>query len=419
MIGALNNALSISSGPAARMTQLQGELAAVNRQIADLQSRAAGPAPAEPSYLEEDPRAVMERERRRLYGGAGRAPAPGGTALRGAPSAADELAALQARAADLQRQIDDAREAARGMALGTGDLRPTVEPPPEKTAGGGGRGRAPAAERDDTERLALERLSAEEKVDDAILDRRTRLIEASYDAGKISLDQEFALPVENLDKKWALEEDYFAKKKAAATGDVAELQKLDKQELIAHQAYLSKRQDLDVKYYQAKKAQAEKAAADQQAALDKALQPIESGFDTAIKGWIQGTTTLQQGLQRAFDSILLDPLIKNLENGLKTALSSAVGDSFATSTIGKFLPAPCLAAPPGQARRRRVRRRQPRPAPSALRLALPPVRSPLSARRSPRRRRNWRDSALPQRAVRPLLRPPLVPPAPAASSAGC
>ena len=50
------------------------------------------------------------------------------------------------------------------------------------------------------------------------------------------------------------------------------------------------------------------AAADSKAAWDKVFAPITSSFDSAIKGYIQGTTTLQQRLQRALASGQAEPV---------------------------------------------------------------------------------------------------------------
>jgi hypothetical protein len=260
----------------------------------------------------------------------------------------DNLATLRARAAELQaqmQQIDEDQRQRSTAAFGTAG-KPVVQPieKPEKPARagrGGGRGRAAAdtsdADAKAAEQTALERLNTEEKVDDAVLERRTKLIEAAKAAGKISLDQETALLAEQLDKKWALDQDYFAKKKAAAQGDDKELQKLTDEELIAYQSYLTKRQELDTKYFTAKKAAEEKSAADSKAALDKMLAPIEKGFDQAIQGFLQGTQTLQQALQKSLQAIIVSPLEENLKNGLKTALTSAFsGSDIQNSLIGKF-----------------------------------------------------------------------------------
>jgi hypothetical protein len=204
-------------------------------------------------------------------------------------------------------------------------------------SGGGGRaGKAPKAEKDDTEARELERLRNEERIDDLIRDRRTKLIEANYRAGKISLDQEQAALVAQLEEKRAAETDYLAKKLAAAQGDAKEQQKLQEQDLVAYQNYLTKKQDLDIKYNEAKVAADKKAAADASAALDKALQPLTSSFDSAIKGYIQGTSSLRQAVNRAFEGVLIDPLIKNVENGLKAALENAFSGEFTNSLLGKF-----------------------------------------------------------------------------------
>ena len=203
--------------------------------------------------------------------------------------------------------------------------------------GHGGGGAKPKPVKDNTQARELERLTNEERVDDLISDRRTRMIEANYRAGKISLDQEQAALVDQLEQKRAAEENYFQQKTAVAQGDDRELQRLREQDLVAYQNYLTKKQDLDIKYNEAKAAADKKAAADAQAAWDKVFQPITSSFDSAVKGWIQGTTTLKQGLERAFEGILIDPLLKNVENGLKGVLMNAFsGTDIAGSFIGKF-----------------------------------------------------------------------------------
>jgi predicted HicB family RNase H-like nuclease len=254
----------------------------------------------------------------------------------------NNLATLRARAAELQGQIDQGDEDARQRAafsFGTGG-KPVVPPleKPEKAAkGGGGHGRATKAETDDSEQINLERIGNEEKVDDLIYDRRTKLIEATKAAGKISLDQEYGMLVDNLNQKHAADENYYQQKMAAAAGDAREQQRLTEKEAADYQQYLTKRQELDIKYFEQRKAAEQKAAADSKAAWDKVLEPLTSSFDTAIKGFIQGTTTLQQALQRAFQSVLLDPLIKNVTNGLKTALMDAFnGTDIGSSFIGKF-----------------------------------------------------------------------------------
>jgi hypothetical protein len=205
--------------------------------------------------------------------------------------------------------------------------------PPAK----GGHTKKAKEEKDDSQAIALERLNNEEKVDNAILDRRTKLIEATKAAGKISLASEYALLVENLEQKRAADQNYYQQKMAAAQGDEREQQRLQEKEATDYQAYLTKRQELDIKYFEERKKAEEKAAADSKAAWDKVLAPLTNSFDAAIKGFIQGTTTLQQALKRAFEGVLLDPLLKNVTNGLKTALESAFqGTDIGSSFIGKF-----------------------------------------------------------------------------------
>lgn len=206
--------------------------------------------------------------------------------------------------------------------------------PPAK---GGGRVRKPKAEKDDTEQIELARIGNEEKVDDLILDRRQKLIEATEKAGKISLDSEYALLVQNLDAKQKADQAYAQQKMAAAQGDEKEQQRILDEEQTSYQEYLTKRQDLDIKYFEARKAAEQKAAADSKAAWDAVLAPLTSSFDSAIKGFIQGTTTLKQALQRAFETVLLDPLMKNVTNGLKSAIEGAfTGSDIKNSPIGQF-----------------------------------------------------------------------------------
>jgi hypothetical protein len=203
-----------------------------------------------------------------------------------------------------------------------------------KTKGAGHKA-APKEAKDDSNEIELARLSAEQKVDDQIADRRTKLIEATAAAGKISLASEYQLLVDQADQKWKTDQDYYAKKKSLQGNDLKEITKINDEEMVAYQTYLTKKQDLDIKYFEERKAAEKKAADESKAAWDKVLQPLESGFETAIKGFIQGTTTLKQALDRAFETVLLDPLIKNLTNGLKSAFQSAFGD-ISGGFISKF-----------------------------------------------------------------------------------
>jgi hypothetical protein len=143
--------------------------------------------------------------------------------------------------------------------------------------------------------------------------------------------------LQNLEQKRAADQNYFQQKMAAAQGDDREQQRLREKDATDYQEYLTKRQELDIKYFEQRKAAEEKAAADTKATWDKVLEPLTSGFDSAIKGFIQGTTTLKQALQRTFETVLLDPLLKNVTNGLKSAFESAFSGSDITgSFIGKF-----------------------------------------------------------------------------------
>jgi hypothetical protein len=97
-----------------------------------------------------------------------------------------------------------------------------------------------------------------------------------------------------LEQKQKADQGYYQQKLAAAQGDEREHQRLQEEERVSYQEYLTKRQELDTKYFEARKAAEQKAAADSKAAWDKVLGSLTSSFDSAIKGFIQGTTTLQQ-----------------------------------------------------------------------------------------------------------------------------
>jgi hypothetical protein len=210
MIAMFNRALGLGAATAAQhRSALGAELDNVNRRIAEgseehVRFGAHGSRITTPALEEGEVRHITR-----------------GPRFGQLDTSVNNLATLRARAAELQQQmaqIDEDERQRATASFGTGG-KPVVPPleKPEKPARAG-RAHAAPAETDDTERRELERLGAEEKVDEAILDRRTKLIEATFAAGKISLDQESALLLEQADKRWAIEQEYFAKKKTAAAG---------------------------------------------------------------------------------------------------------------------------------------------------------------------------------------------------------
>ena len=95
------------------------------------------------------------------------------------------------------------------------------------------------------ERDQLAELASDEKVTDAAYARKRASIEAEAQIGKISASEEIAQLQELLETKWALDQDYFEKKLAAAENDVRTRQKLLDEEQLAYEKFLTERQKLD------------------------------------------------------------------------------------------------------------------------------------------------------------------------------
>ncbi len=144
-----------------------------------------------------------------------------------------------------------------------------------------------------SERDALSMLDADEKVSDATYARKKAAIQANADLGKISANQELAQLQELLETKWALDQDYFAKKLSAAENDIHVRQKLSDEERLAYEKFLTEKQKLDIQ-----------AAQNSERVWLTLLQPIQRAFDTSITGIILGTTTLQKAVANIAQSII-------------------------------------------------------------------------------------------------------------------
>ena len=70
-------------------------------------------------------------------------------------------------------------------------------------------------------------------------------IQANVELGKISGSQELAQLRDLLETKWALEQDYFSRKLAAAENDMRMRQKLTDEERLAYEKFLTEKQKLD------------------------------------------------------------------------------------------------------------------------------------------------------------------------------
>jgi hypothetical protein len=167
---------------------------------------------------------------------------------------------------------------------------------------------------------SLASLNADQKVDDAGYARQKAAIQQQSRTGDVSGSEEIAQLSDLLDQKWALDQDYYEKKLAAAANDVRARQQLTEQEELAYQKYLTDKQKLD--------AQAVQDSEKQWASL---LQPVERALDTSITGIILGTTTVQRALSNLARSIIaefVDSTVKNAFGSLSKLLGGGLaGDS--------------------------------------------------------------------------------------------
>jgi hypothetical protein len=145
------------------------------------------------------------------------------------------------------------------------------------------------------ERDALDELAGDQKVTDAAFARKRAAIEAEAQIGKISASEEIVRLQGLLDAKWALDQDYFEKKLAAAENDAHTRQKLLDEERLAYEKFLTDKQRLDTQ-----------AVLASQRAWQNLMQPIQRAFDTAITGMILGTTTLQKAVANITQSIIAE-----------------------------------------------------------------------------------------------------------------
>jgi hypothetical protein len=145
------------------------------------------------------------------------------------------------------------------------------------------------------ERDTLASLDADEKVTTAAYARKKAAIQEQTELGKTSAGEEVAQLKDLLDSEWALEQDYYEKKLAAATDDARTQEKLTEQEGLAYQKYLTDKDKLD--------AQAVRDSQKQWASL---LEPIQRALDTSITGIVLGTTTVQKALSNLAQSIIAE-----------------------------------------------------------------------------------------------------------------
>lgn len=184
-------------------------------------------------------------------------------------------------------------------------------------------------------REGLAALNGDEKVTGAIYARKKAEIEATAELGRVSRTQELAELQGLLDTKWALDQDYFEKKLAAAENDAGARQKISDEERLAYEKFLTDQQKLDIQ-----------AAQNSQRAWQTIMQQIRRAFDTSITGMILGTTTLQKAAANITQSIIGEfvnlgvKMVTNwIANQLAMTTATEVGAAARTAAEGEGMAA--------------------------------------------------------------------------------
>jgi hypothetical protein len=165
------------------------------------------------------------------------------------------------------------------------------------------------------ERDTLASLAADESITDAAYARKKAAIEEEAELGKISNSEEIAQLKDALDVEWALQQDYYQKKRAAAENDAQTQAKLTQQEELAYQKYLTDKDKLDAQ-----------AVQNSQKQWQNLLQPIQRALDTSITGIIMGTTTVQKALSNLAQSIIAE-FVNSAVGSVFTSLGKSLGGS--------------------------------------------------------------------------------------------
>ena len=172
------------------------------------------------------------------------------------------------------------------------------------------------------ERDSLATLAADQKVADAGYARQKAAIQDEAALGRISAGEKIAQLKDLLDSEWALQQDYYQKKLAAAESDVRTQQKLTEQEDIAYQKYLTDKDKLDTQ-----------AVLDSERRWQSLLQPIQRALDTSITGIVMGTTTVQKALANLAQSIVAE-FVDSAVKGVFGELGKLLGGGLAGVAVG-------------------------------------------------------------------------------------
>jgi hypothetical protein len=143
------------------------------------------------------------------------------------------------------------------------------------------------------ERDALASLAAGEKTAESVYARKKAAIAEQSALGRISSAEATAQLQDALDSQWALEQDYYQRKLAAAQSDTQTQKKLSQEQDLAYQKYLNDKEALDARAVESSQQQWQSLA-----------QPIERVLDTSITGIITGTSTVQKGLANLAQAVV-------------------------------------------------------------------------------------------------------------------
>lgn len=163
------------------------------------------------------------------------------------------------------------------------------------------------------ERDTLASLSADEKVADAVYARKKAAIEDQAALGKTSRSDEIAQLKDLLDTEWALDQDYYEKKLNAAQNDARTQQKLNEEQALAYQKYLTDKEKLDTQ-----------AVENSEKQWQSLLQPVQRALDTSVTGIIMGTTTVQKALANLAQSIIAE-FVNSAVKGVFGQLATLLG----------------------------------------------------------------------------------------------
>ena len=180
-----------------------------------------------------------------------------------------------------------------------------------------------AAER---ERDALGALGGAQKIADTNLARQRAAIEGGASTGRISAAQEIAEEQSLADRKWEIDQEYFQKKLSAADGDAKPQEKLNEQELLEYEKYLTDKQKLD-----------DDAIRASQRAWQSIVAPIESAIDKSVTGIIIGTTTVQRAVANLAQSVLGEFVSAGVKSLFGALIGTATGGGAENGLFGGLL----------------------------------------------------------------------------------